>query len=69
VFAPVSASIVEVNAALTSAPEAINQSPYEAGWLTVIAPTAWEAECSKLLDASAYFAVMQGQVQKDLKGL
>src|SRR5512135_854077 len=37
--APISGAIAEVNAALNSAPEAINQSPYEAGWLVVIEPS------------------------------
>jgi glycine cleavage system H protein len=67
--APISGTIVAVNAALNASPEAINQAPYEAGWLVVIEPAAWETERSKLLDAAAYFAVMQGQVQEDLKGL
>jgi len=67
--APVSGTVVEVNAALNAGPEVINQSPYEAGWLAVIEPAAWETERPKLLDAPAYFAVMQGQVQEDLKGL
>ena len=67
--APVSGAIVEVNAALNASPEAINQAPYEAGWLAVIEPAAWETERAKLLDAAAYFAVMKGQVQEDLKDL
>jgi glycine cleavage system H protein len=67
--APVSGTIVEVNAALNISPEAINQAPYEAGWLAVIEPSAWGAERPKLLGPAAYFAVMQGQVQEDLKGL
>ena len=67
--APISGAIAEVNAALNSAPEAINQSPYEAGWLVVIEPSAWDADRSKLLGPAAYFAVMQGQVAKDLTGL
>ena len=67
--APVSGTVVEVNAALNAGPEVINQSPYEAGWLAVIEPAAWEEERSKLLDAEAYFKVMQAQVQEDLKGL
>jgi glycine cleavage system H protein len=67
--APVGGTVVEVNAALNMAPESINQAPYEAGWLAVIEPAAWETERSKLLDAAAYFAVMQAQVQEDLKGL
>ena len=67
--APISATIVEVNAALNMSPESINQAPYEAGWLAVIEPSAWDAERSNLLGPAAYFAVMQAQVQEDLKGL
>jgi glycine cleavage system H protein len=64
---PISGTIVEVNPALNSSPEVINQSPYENGWLAVVEPAAWDVECSKLLDAVAYFAVMQAEVQEDLK--
>ncbi len=60
---------MEVNAALTAGPEAINQSPYEDGWLAAIEPSAWDTERSRLLDASAYLAVMQAQVEEDLKSL
>jgi glycine cleavage system H protein len=67
--APISGTIVEVNAALNMAPESINQAAYEAGWLAVIEPSAWDAERPKLLGPAAYFAVMQAQVQEDLKGL
>ncbi len=67
VASPISGKVLEVNAALNATPEAINQSPYEAGWLAIIEPSAWEAEHSKLLDGARYFAVMQGQVQEDLK--
>ena len=67
--APISGTIVGLNAALNASPEAINQSPYEAGWLAVIEPAAWEEDRSKLLGPAAYFAVMQAQVQEDLKGL
>jgi glycine cleavage system H protein len=67
--APISGTIVEVNAALNASPETINQSPYEGGWLAVIEPSAWEAERSTLIGPAAYFAVMQAQVQQDLKGL
>jgi len=67
--APVSGTIVKVNAALDSSPEAINQSPYEAGWLAVMEPTDWESERATLLEAATYFSVMQGQVQEELKKL
>jgi glycine cleavage system H protein len=67
--APIGGTIVEVNAALGASPEGINQAPYEAGWLAVIEPAAWGEDRSKLLGPAAYFAVMQAQVQEDLKGL
>ena len=67
--APVGGTIVEVNGALSMSPESINQAPYEAGWLAVIEPAAWEVERPKLLGAAAYFAVMQAQVQEDSKDL
>ena len=59
---------LEVNGALDDGPEAINQSCYEAGWLAVIEPSAWDAERPKLLGPAAYFALMQAQIQEDLKG-
>ncbi len=67
-YAPVSGRIVEVNATLKTSPETINQAPYEAGWVTVIQPEAWWAERAKLLGPAAYFALVEAQVQKDLKG-
>jgi glycine cleavage system H protein len=66
---PISCTVVEVNTALNMSPESINQSPYEAGWLAVIEPSAWDADRSKLLGPAAFFALMQAQVQDDLKGL
>ncbi len=66
--APVSGKILEVNAALSTGPDAINQSPYESGWLAVLESEAWWAERPKLLGPAAYFALMEAQVQKDLKG-
>ncbi len=67
--APVSGSIAEINGALNMSPEIINQDPYEKGWLAVVEPSAWGEERSGLLGPAAYFAVMQKQVEEDLKGL
>jgi len=39
VYAPVSGEIVEVNAALSSEPSAINSGPYGDGWLVKIRPS------------------------------
>jgi glycine cleavage system H protein len=67
--APVSGTITEVNGGLTLSPETINQDPYEKGWVAVIEPGAWAEERPRLLGPAAYFAVMQKQVEEDLKGL
>ena len=59
IYAPVSGSVVAVNAALADAPESVNSDPYGNGWLC-------EIECSDLsqldalLDASAYQALIAG---------
>ncbi len=67
--APIGGTIEEVNAALNMSPEMINQDPYEKGWLAVMEPSAWVDERPGLLGPAAYFAVMQKQVEEDLKGL
>jgi glycine cleavage system H protein len=53
IYAPVSGTIVEVNEALLSAPEAINNDPFGEGWLFVIKP-ADTSDAENLLDPSAY---------------
>ncbi len=65
VVSPVTGAIQEVNPALADAPECINQDPYGAGWLAVIRLERWEADRANLLDADAYFAVMQAQAQAE----
>jgi len=52
-FAPVSGEIVEVNAALESSPELVNEGPYEGGWLVTIRPSD-QAELAGLMDAAKY---------------
>ena len=66
---PVNGTIIQVNPALDTTPEVINQSPYQDGWLAVVEATNWGAERQKLLDAPAYFQVMQAHVQEELKNL
>ena len=52
-FAPVSGRIVEINEPLVDTPEAINEDPYEEGWLVQI-ELSDEKELAALLDAAAY---------------
>ena len=63
---PVSGKVVEVNPAMEAAPEAINQDPYGAGWLAIIAASDWEADPSKLLDPEAYLARMESEAQDEV---
>lgn len=56
IYAPVSGEVVEVNDALDNAPETINESPYERGWLFKLRPND-ESELDGLLDADSYAAV------------
>ncbi len=53
IYAPVSGRIVEVNAALADAPDAVNSDPYGSGWLFVIEMSAPD-EVGGLLDAAGY---------------
>jgi glycine cleavage system H protein len=53
VIAPLSGEIVEVNAALESGPEAINDDPYDGGWMVRVRLSD-PAELDKLMDADAY---------------
>ena len=53
VYAPVSGTVKEVNAALLDAPDEINSSPYEKGWIAVL-ENIEEDELGELLDSSDY---------------
>jgi glycine cleavage system H protein len=53
VIAPLSGEILEVNAALGDAPEAINDDPYDAGWMVKVRLTD-VSELDTLMDSAAY---------------
>jgi glycine cleavage system H protein len=64
---PVGGSVIEVNSEMDTAPEAINQDPYGAGWLAMIAASDWEADRAQLLDAAAYFEVVKREAEEEMK--
>jgi len=66
---PASGTVVEVNSALDTTPEIINQDPYGNGWLAVIETTAWDTERAKLLEPDAYFSAMRVEALEELKKL
>jgi glycine cleavage system H protein len=60
IYAPVGGTIVEVNTALESTPEQLNQDPYGDGWIFVIEMSD-AAQVDSLLDAAAYRRLVEEQ--------
>jgi glycine cleavage system H protein len=56
-FAPLSGTVVEINADLVAAPEVVNQDPYGRGWMIVVAPSD-TAERTTLLTGAQYEAFL-----------
>jgi glycine cleavage system H protein len=56
---PVNGVIVEVNPILQTAPEVINQDPYDTGWLAVVKIEKWEADSAFLLTPEKYHEVIK----------
>ena len=59
IYAPVTGSIVEVNADLAEAPERLNEDPYGEGWICVI-EVSDPSELESTLDAAGYRALVDG---------
>lgn len=57
IYAPLAGEVVAVNEALSDTPDAINQSPYDEGWIFALRLDD-PAAIGGLLDASAYQAVL-----------
>ena len=66
--APVAGEVGEVNPALETGPEVVNQDPYGAGWLAVI-QTAGGAPIAGagLLDPQAYFLLMKAEAEEEAR--
>ncbi|MFP4598713.1 MAG: glycine cleavage system protein GcvH [Persicimonas sp.] len=52
-YSPISGEVVAVNHDLDGEPEAVNESPYEDGWMIRVSP-ADESAFSELMDADTY---------------
>ena len=57
-YAPISGEVTAVNADLEAAPQRVNESPYDGGWLIRVRPSRFADEQSALLDAAAYAALL-----------
>jgi glycine cleavage system H protein len=60
IYAPVSGQVVEINEELPDAPEVINTSPYEDGWMIKIKLDE-PAELDNLMDADAYQQFLESE--------
>ena len=59
-YAPVAGEVIAVNEELEDAPETINESPYENGWIIKVRVDDAGA-VAELLDADAYQAVIDSE--------
>jgi glycine cleavage system H protein len=62
---PVTGQIIEVNRALETTPEVINQDPYGEGWLAVIAVEDWGTDREQLLDPQEYLELMKEEAEEE----
>ena len=60
VYAPVGGTVLAINEALEDAPELVNSSPFDEGWLMVLAPSDADA-INELLDAEAYAKAIEDE--------
>lgn len=60
VYCPIAGEVVAANAELASAPERINHSPYEGGWIARIRPDD-TAAVAKLLTSAEYAKLIEAE--------
>jgi len=58
IYAPVSGTVVDVNADLADTPQRVNDDPYGEGWLCVIEMSD-PTEVDALLDAAGYLTLVE----------
>jgi len=58
-YMPVGGEILAVNTSLEDAPESVNNSPYDEGWMVDIKPDN-DSEFDQLMDKNAYLEKLKG---------
>ena len=64
VYSPISGVVVEVNSELSDAPELVNKSPYEKGWITLIRPDDLKKDLPSLMKTEAYMDFLKTITEK-----
>jgi glycine cleavage system H protein len=57
IYSPMTGKVTAINSALENAPELVNKSPFEEGWIAQLAITN-PAETANLMDTAAYKAYL-----------
>lgn len=63
VYAPLSGTVIEINEEVVDAPETINRSPYEDGWLIKV-QVSDPAEIDDLLTAEEYHELLETEAEE-----
>ena len=64
VYAPISGTVEAVNEELEEAPELINESPYEKGWICKIKPSKLEEELKLLLKGETLGEFIRSEIER-----
>jgi glycine cleavage system H protein len=59
VYMPLAGEVIEVNSSLEDAPEKVNNSPYEEGWMIGVKPDD-PGELDQLMSRDAYLEMLKG---------
>ena len=64
VYSPITGTVLEVNDTLSDAPELVNKSPYNEGWITTIQPQDLQKELPGLMKAPDYKSFLKKITEK-----
>ncbi len=64
VYSPISGEVLEVNNALSDAPELVNKTPYGDGWITVIRPEDMKKDLPGLMKPEDYRSFLKKITEK-----
>src|SRR5713101_6884870 len=64
VYSPITGEVLEVNNALSDAPELVNKTPYSDGWITIIRPEDLKKDLPGLMKAQAYRDLLKKITEK-----
>jgi glycine cleavage system H protein len=63
---PMPGTVAEINEALETAPELVNQDPYGEGWLAVLVPDDLAAAREQLLSPEAYLETVRVEAEAEV---